>query len=125
MDRRSFIRSSLALGAVPVLSPSASAGVASDMPGEPVLEAPSETSIGVVWAVPGLSIGFVELADNPEMRNAVLVRDAAPVAMLDDQSLSVRLTGRFFRSFRRHFLRGLFSIHAVFIVIIIVIVCHP
>lgn len=93
MDRRSFIRSSLALGAVPVLSPSASAVATSDVPGEPVLEAPSETSIGIVWAVPGLSIGFVELADNSEMRNAVLVRDAVPVAMLDDQSLSVRLTG--------------------------------
>lgn len=61
---------------------------------EPVLEAPSETSVGVAWAVSRLSTGAVEIADNPEMRNARAVKSGElPLACLDDQSLTVRVTG--------------------------------
>ena len=71
--------------------------MAEDVPfaaGEPVLEAPSETSIGVAWAVNRLSTGSVEIADNPQMAGARLVKSGEmPLACLDDQSLSVRITG--------------------------------
>ena len=59
-----------------------------------MLEAPSETSIGVAWAVNRLSTGSVEIADNPQMAGARLVKSGEmPLACLDDQSLSVRITG--------------------------------
>ena len=62
--------------------------------GEPVLEAPSETSVGVAWAVDRLSTGAVEIADNPEMRDARTVKSGAlPLAELDEESLSVRVEG--------------------------------
>ncbi len=62
--------------------------------GEPVLESPSETSIGVAWAVNRLSTGEVQIADNPQMRGARSVKTGTlPLACLDDQSLSARITG--------------------------------
>ena len=62
--------------------------------GEPVLEALAEDSVGVAWSVSRLSTGAVEIADNPEMRNARDVKSGElPLASLDDQSLTVRVTG--------------------------------
>ena len=39
--------------------------------GEPVLQAPAPDSMGVAFAVTALSNGFVELADNAEMKDPV------------------------------------------------------
>lgn len=62
--------------------------------GEPVLEALAEDSVGVAWSVSRLSTGAVEIADNLEMRNARDVKSGElPLASLDDQSLTVRVTG--------------------------------
>ncbi|MBQ7235078.1 MAG: twin-arginine translocation signal domain-containing protein, partial [Kiritimatiellae bacterium] len=38
--------------------------------GAPCLQSPAETTMGVSWAVSGLSKGVVEYADNPAMINA-------------------------------------------------------
>ena len=94
ISRRSFVRAT-ALAAV--VRP-CRAAVAADEPafhaGEPVLEAPAETSVAVAWAVSGLSTGSVEIADNPELRNARVVKSGGlPLACLDDQSLTVRVEG--------------------------------
>ena len=62
--------------------------------GEPVLEAPAETSIGVAWVVSRLATGSVEVADNPEFRDSRIVKSGGlQIAELDDRSLSVRVTG--------------------------------
>jgi len=94
ISRRAFMQTA-ALAAVVKPSLSVSAG---ETPvfrvGEPVLEAPSETSVAVAWAVSRLSTGSVEIADNPEMRQARVVKSGEmPLACLDDQSLTVRLEG--------------------------------
>ena len=62
--------------------------------GEPVLESPSETSVGVAWAVNRLSTGIVQIADNPQMQNMRSIKAGGlPLACLDGQSLSARITG--------------------------------
>ncbi len=62
--------------------------------GEPVLQVPSDTSIGVVWAVNKLANGFVEIADNPEMKNSRRVLCGGfGVAAFDDTALQVSITG--------------------------------
>ena len=38
--------------------------------GEPNLQAPSDTSMGIAWTVNVLANGWVEYADNPEFANA-------------------------------------------------------
>ncbi len=71
-----------------------SAGMPAFAAGEPVLESPSETSVGVAWAVNRLSTGMVQIADNPQMQNMRSIKTGGlPLACLDDQSLSARITG--------------------------------
>ena len=40
------------------------------MLGEPNLQSPSDTSMGIAWTVNVLANGWVEYADNPEFANA-------------------------------------------------------
>ena len=62
--------------------------------GEPVLQAPAPDSMGVAFAVTALANGFVELADNPEMKDAVrFMADGLPLAGIDDRVLQIRMTG--------------------------------
>ena len=62
--------------------------------GEPVLQAPAPDSMGVAFAVTALSNGFVDVADNPEMNNAVrFMADGLPLAGIDDRVILVRMTG--------------------------------
>ena len=105
MKRREFFQTAAAFAAAVPASACADAALSGErkptvaeigafVAGEPVLEAPSETSIGVAWAVNRLSTGSVEIADNPQMDNARTVKSGElPLACLDDQSLSVRVTG--------------------------------
>ena len=65
-----------------------------ELAAEPVLAAVSETSVAVSWAVGRLATGGVEIADNPEMRNARYVKSGEmPLAELSSQSLLVRVDG--------------------------------
>lgn len=62
--------------------------------GEPCLQAPSETTMGVSWAVSGLAKGVVELADNPEMKNSRIVKSGGfGLVPIDVAALQVRLEG--------------------------------
>ena len=61
---------------------------------EPCLQAPGETTMGVTWAVSGLSKGVVEVADNPEMKNARIVKSGGyGLVPIDIAALEVRLEG--------------------------------
>ncbi|MGN0853096.1 MAG: metallophosphoesterase [Kiritimatiellia bacterium] len=61
---------------------------------EPCLQAPAETTMGVTWAVSGLAKGVVELADNPEMANARIVKGCGRgLVPIDVAALTVRLEG--------------------------------
>ena len=94
IDRRGFLTLGTLAGAVMVSRRSHAMSGNSALPGEPVLEAPAEDSVGVAWSVSRLSTGAVELADNSEMRNARTIKSGElPLACLDDQSLTVRVTG--------------------------------
>ena len=65
-----------------------------ELSAEPVLAAPSETSVAVSWAVGRLATGGVEIADNPGMQNARYVKSGEmPIAELSSQSLQVRVAG--------------------------------
>ena len=62
--------------------------------GEPVLQVPAPDSMGVAFAVTALANGFVELADNKEMKNPVrFMAEGMPLAGIDDRVLKVRMTG--------------------------------
>ena len=62
--------------------------------GSPCLQAPGETTMGVSWAVSGLSKGVVEYADNPDMRDAKTVKSGGfGLVPIDVSALQVRLTG--------------------------------
>ena len=62
--------------------------------GEPCLQAPAETTMGVSWAVSGLAKGVVEIADNPEMKNARTVKSGGyGLVPIDISALQVRLEG--------------------------------
>ena len=62
--------------------------------GAPCLQAPGETTMGVSWAVSGLSKGVVEYADNPEMRDAKTTKSGGyGLVPIDVSALQVRLTG--------------------------------
>ena len=62
--------------------------------GSPCLQAPGETTMGVSWAVSGLSKGVVEYADNPDMRGAKAVKGGGfGLVPIDVNALQVRLTG--------------------------------
>lgn len=60
----------------------------------PCLQAPAETTMGVTWRVSGLSKGVVEVADNPDMRHARIVKSGGyGLVPIDVSSLQVRLEG--------------------------------
>lgn len=62
--------------------------------GFPCLQAAGETTMGVSWAVSGLSKGVVEYADNPEFRNSVQVKSGGyGLVPIDVEALQVRLEG--------------------------------
>lgn len=62
--------------------------------GSPCLQAPGETTMGVSWAVSGLSKGVVEYADNPDFRDAKTARGVGyGLVPIDVSALQVRLTG--------------------------------
>ena len=106
MNRREFLKCASTLGAAAATANAASAKtwrdfeVADgkywfhDLSGEPLLAAVSETSVAVSWAVGRLATGGVEIADNPEMRNARYVKcGEMPLAELSSVSLQVRVDG--------------------------------
>ena len=102
LDRRGFL---LGGGASAVLAASASAegvggtgnplhgtGGAPFYVGEPCLQAPGETTMGVSWAVSGLAKGVVEIADNPEMRGSRTVKSGGyGLVPIDTEALQVRI----------------------------------
>ena len=106
VNRRSFLSGS-ALVAAAVVAPAQAAeapkkvrkpfegiGDAPFVVGEPCLQAPAETTMGVTWRVSGLAKGVVELADNPEMRNARTVKGGGyGLVPIDVAALQVRLEG--------------------------------
>lgn len=60
----------------------------------PFLQVPSETSLGVAFAVTAFSLGKVEIADNPEMRGAdTFVSEGMPCAAVSSRIQKVRVTG--------------------------------
>ena len=62
--------------------------------GAPCLQAPGETTMGVSWAVSGLSKGVVEYADNPDFRGAKTAKGGGcGLVPIDVSALQVRLTG--------------------------------
>ena len=62
--------------------------------GAPCLQAPGETTMGVSWAVSGLSKGVVEYADNPDFRDAKTAKGGGyGLVPIDVSALQVRLTG--------------------------------
>lgn len=62
--------------------------------GFPCLQAPGETTMGVSWAVSGLSKGVVEYADNPDFKNAKTVKSGGyGLVPIDVSALQVRLEG--------------------------------
>ena len=63
-------------------------------PGEPVLVAPSGTSVAVSWAVPALATGGVEISEKPDFSDVRYVKSGEmPLADLDDKSLMARVGG--------------------------------
>ena len=60
--------------------------------GEPNLQAPSDTSMGIAWTVNVLANGWVEYADNPQLDNAKkVVCGGFGLTGFDDRVLQVRL----------------------------------
>ena len=106
VNRRSFLSGS-ALVAAAVVAPAQAAeapkkvrkpfegiGDAPFVVGEPCLQAPAETTMGVTWRVSGLAKGVVEVADNPEMANARTVKSGGyGLVPIDVAALEVRLEG--------------------------------
>ena len=92
-NRRDFLRMATVLAAAKPLALAADE-TGESFAGEPVLETPAETSVGIAWAVSRLSTGQVEIADNPELKDARIVKSGElPIACLDDQAITVRVTG--------------------------------
>ena len=106
-SRRSFLGGSVALAAVPVLAtedkeadvvqpadPFEGTKGAPFTVGEPCLQAPAATTMGVSWFVSGLSKGVVEVADNPQLENARTFRSGGfGLVPIDVAALQVRLEG--------------------------------
>ena len=91
VNRRSFLSGS-ALVAAAVVAPAQAAeapkkvrkpfegiGDAPFVVGEPCLQAPAGTTMGLTWRVSGLAKGVVEVADNPEMANARTVKSGGVI----------------------------------------------
>lgn len=102
--RRAFVVGGGAMSAVAAMGGPAPAKVPSDpfkgtggVPlkvGEPCLQAAGETTMGVSWAVSGLSKGVVEYADNPEFIGARKVKSGGfGLVPIDVDALQVRLEG--------------------------------
>ena len=109
IERRMFLKGSALVAAAGVLKPGAammpSEQAAYDrynalkiprptglLDGAPVLQAPAPTSMGVAFAVTALANGFVEVADNPEMKDPTrFMAEGLPLAGIDDRVLLVRL----------------------------------
>ena len=106
VNRRSFLSGGALVGAA-VVAPAQAAeapkkvrkpfegiGDAPFVVGEPCLQAPAETTMGVTWCVSGLAKGVVEVADNPEMANARTVKSGGyGLVPIDVAALEVRLEG--------------------------------
>ena len=61
---------------------------------DPFLQVPAANSMGVAFAVKAYATGFAEVADNPELRNAVRFEtEGVPMAKIDPRVLQVRMTG--------------------------------
>ena len=75
-----------------------------NLAGEPLLASVSQSSVAVSWATGRLATGGVEIADNPEMRNARFVKAGSPpVAELSGESLQVQIGG--LESAKRYYYR--------------------
>ena len=62
--------------------------------GEPCLQAPAETTMGISWSVSGLAKGVVEYADNPEFKDSKRVKSGGyGLVPIDIDALNVRLEG--------------------------------
>ena len=62
--------------------------------GSPCLQSAASTSMGISWAVSGLSKGVVEYADNPQFLDSKTVKSGGfGLAPIDISALQVRLTG--------------------------------
>lgn len=60
----------------------------------PFLQVPAPDSMGVVFAVNELANGFADVADNPEMKNAMrFMAEGLPQAGFDDRVIQVRMMG--------------------------------
>lgn len=104
LNRRRFLSGSAFLAAAaavptasaqkPSPSPFEGAGTGPFTVGEPCLQSPAETTMGVSWRVSGLAKGVVEIADNPEMRGARTVKGGGyGLVPIDVSALQVRLEG--------------------------------
>lgn len=102
MNRRVFLGSSALFAASTAVgaekekkAPAADGAAEPFRPSEPVLQAPGETSMGVVWRVNKLAHGEVEVSETPDFKNPVLYRSGTGLglAQLDEEALQVRLTG--------------------------------
>ena len=109
IERRTFLKGSALMAAAGVLKPGKammpSEQAAYDryhalkiprpeglLDGAPVLQAPAPTSMGVAFAVTALANGFVEVADNPEIKNPTrFMAEGLPLAGIDNRVLLVRL----------------------------------
>lgn len=61
---------------------------------EPLLQVPAPDSVGVSFAVNALAVGYAQVADNPEMKNAKqFVCEGMPLAEIHDRVLRVRMDG--------------------------------
>ncbi len=60
----------------------------------PMLQCPTPTSMGVAFAVNALSTGIVEVADNPDMKDARRIEDDGfPIMRSDDRIHLIRICG--------------------------------
>lgn len=102
VNRRAFISGGTVLAAASVVSaeqvkekprkPYEGIGADKFVVGEPCLQSPAETTMGVSWSVSGLAKGVVEIADNPEMVNARTVKSGGyGLVPIDISTINVRL----------------------------------
>ena len=60
----------------------------------PVLQCPAPTSMGVAFAVNRISAGFVEIADNPDMKCTRRIEpEGVPIMRTDDRVHQIRIRG--------------------------------
>ena len=97
MNRREFLGGSALFVASGLVGSSLAGRVAQDcglVMSAPMLQAPAETTVGVVWAVGTMAKGEVEVSESPDMSNKLVFRcGGVAVDGFDDKVLSARLTG--------------------------------